>query len=76
MTMEQTRDENLLVVAATEKYAASRGLSTEKAFDLFCRHGVNRLIRKHYNTLHTQSLDESFHFAEDILERTLNGKRR
>jgi hypothetical protein len=74
MIIEQQRDENLLIVAATEIYADKYNMPTAKAFSLFCENGINDLIRKHYNTLHTQSLDESFLFAEDVLQRKLHGK--
>jgi hypothetical protein len=64
-------DENLMIVVATELYAAKYGLSTAEAFDLFRQNGINTLIRKHYEALHTQPLDESFHFADDVLKRRL-----
>jgi hypothetical protein len=67
----QQRDKNLLVVVATEQYAGKYGLPTVKAFDLFRQNGINTLIRKHYNALHTQSLDESFYFADDVLKQRL-----
>ena len=66
---KQLRDENLMITAATELYAAKYGLSTEEAFALFRQNGINLLIRKHYKALHTQPLDESFRFADDIIKR-------
>jgi hypothetical protein len=36
---------------------------------MFRKNGVNTLIRKHYKALHTQPLDESFRFADDIIKR-------
>ncbi|AEF84108.1 hypothetical protein TREPR_0413 [Treponema primitia ZAS-2] len=38
-------------------------------FTLFLRHNINDLIRSQYEALHTQDLDESVSFAEDILTR-------
>jgi hypothetical protein len=70
MTKRQ-RDENLLIVVAVEQYAQKYGLSTAEAFTLFRENEINMLIRKHYNTLHTQPLDESFYFADDILKQRL-----
>jgi hypothetical protein len=65
---KRQRDENLMLVAAVEQYAQKYDISTVASFALFRKYGVNTLIRKHYNALHTQSLDESFHFAEDIIK--------
>ena len=71
MTKRQ-RDENLMIVVATEQYANKYGLPTSRAFTTFCKYGINSLIRKRYNALHTQPLDESFYFADDVLKRKLN----
>ena len=67
--MQQQRDENLMLVAAVEQYAQKYVIPTSASFALFQQHGVNTLIRQHYNALHTQPLDESFYFADDILKR-------
>jgi hypothetical protein len=67
----EERNKNLLVVAAAEQYALAHGIKTPEAFGIFLKNGVNTLIRKHYNVLHTQSLEESFYFACDILKRKL-----
>ena len=72
--MQQYRDENLMLVAAVERYAQKHCIPTAASFAVFRQHGVNALIRKHYNALHTQPLDESFYFAEDIINRNQNGK--
>ena len=72
--MQQHRDENLMLVTAVEQYAKKYGIPTADSFALFQQYGINTLIRQHYNVLHTQSLDESFHFAEDILKQNQNGK--
>ena len=70
---QQQRDENLMLVVAVEQYAQKYGMSTAESFSLFRQHNINALIRLHYNALHTQPLDESFYFADDILKRKLNG---
>ena len=72
--MQQYRDENLMLVAAVERYAQKYRIPTAASFDIFRKYDINRLIRKHYNALHTQPLDESFYFAEDIINRKQNGK--
>jgi len=73
MMKQRQRDENLMLVAAVERYAQKHGIPTIASFVLFRQHGINTLIRQHYNALHTQPLDESFYFAEDILKRNQNG---
>ncbi|MDR2907311.1 MAG: DUF3791 domain-containing protein [Bacteroidales bacterium] len=73
--MPQYRDENLMLVAAVEQYAQHHRISTAKSFDIFRQYGINKLIRKHYNALHTQALDESFYFAEDVINRNLKSSQ-
>jgi len=70
--MQRQRDENLMIVTAVEQYALNHHISTAAAYTLFRENGINMLIRRHYNALHTQPLDESYYFAEDIL----NSKRK
>jgi hypothetical protein len=72
--LPQYRDENLMLVAAVERYAQQHRIPTASSFDIFRQYGINKLIRKHYNALHTQPLDESFYFAEDVINRSRNGK--
>jgi hypothetical protein len=72
--LPQYRDENLMLVAAVERYAQQHSIPTANSFDIFRQYGINELIRKHYNALHTQPLDESFYFAEDVINRSRNGK--
>ncbi|MDR0811502.1 MAG: DUF3791 domain-containing protein [Paludibacter sp.] len=69
--MQRKRDENLMLVSAVEQYAHRYKMPTVAAFGLFCKYGINELIRHHYNALHTQPLDESFYFADDILKRKM-----
>jgi len=64
---ETERDQNLMLVYAVEGYSQRHNLPEKDTLALFRKHGINQLIRKNYNTLHTQSLDESISFAEDIL---------
>ncbi len=67
--MKRERDENLMLVAAVEQYAQKHRIPTAVSFAIFREYGINTLIRKHYNALHTQPLEESFYFAEDIIKR-------
>ena len=72
--MQEYRDENLMLVAAVERYAQKYRIPTAASFAVFRQYGINTLIRKHYKALHTQPLDESFYFAEDVIKRNQNGK--
>ena len=58
-----------MLVVAVEEYAHKHNLAPQDALLLFMQNNINNLIRKNYGALHTQNLDESFHFAEDILAR-------
>jgi hypothetical protein len=61
------RDENLLVVAAVQGYAARHAIPGGEAFDLLRSNGVLAMIRHNYATLHTQAFWESADFAEDVM---------
>jgi hypothetical protein len=56
-----------MFVYAVEGYSQRHNLSEKDVLSLFRKYGINRLIRDNYNALHTQDLDESISFAEDIL---------
>jgi hypothetical protein len=56
-----------MVVAALEGYSFKNGIDVKTAYNLFKRYDMFNLIRGEYDTLHTQSLDESASFAEDAL---------
>jgi len=71
--MIQQRDENLMLVAAVEQYAQKYGIPTTKSLMLFRQYDITALIRQHYNALHTQPIEESFYFADDIIKRKQNG---
>ena len=64
---ETERDQNLMLVYAVEGYSWRHNLSEKDVIALFRKHRINELIRKNYNALHTQDLDESISFAEDVL---------
>ncbi len=69
MAAEIEHDQNLMIVYAVEGYSQRYGMPEKDVLSLFKKHGINTLIRQHYNALHTQDLDESISFAEDILSR-------
>jgi len=56
-----------LIVCAVEGYSHRHNLPEKDIVILFRKHGINHLIRKNYDALHTQDLDESIFFAEDVL---------
>ncbi len=64
---EIERDQNLMLVYAVEGYSQRHGMPEKDVLSLFRKYGINNLIRQNYNALHTQDLDESISFAEDIL---------
>ena len=64
---ETEREQNLILVYAVEGYSQRHNLPEKDVLTLFRKHGINRLIRKNYNVLHTQDLDESISFVEDVL---------
>jgi hypothetical protein len=64
---ETKRDQNLMLVYAVEGYSQRHNLPEKDVILLFQKHGISELIRKNYNALHTQDLDEAISFAEDIL---------
>ncbi|MDR2901462.1 MAG: DUF3791 domain-containing protein [Treponema sp.] len=66
---EIERDQNLMLVYAVEGYSMRHSVSEKETLSLFRKYGITHLIRKNYNALHTQDLDESISFAEDVLSR-------
>ena len=62
-------DQNLIVVAAVEGYSGKYKMPVQLVFALFKKYNILELLRSQYEVLHTQSLDESISFAEDILSR-------
>jgi len=64
---ETEREQNLMIIYAVEGYSMRHNLPEKDVITLFQKRGINRLIRKNYNALHTQGLDEGISFAEDVL---------
>ena len=70
------RDQNLMLVYAVEGYSQRHNVPEKDVIALFRKYGINRLIRKNYNALHTQDLDESISFAEDVLSWNNEGETK
>ncbi|MCL1833219.1 MAG: DUF3791 domain-containing protein [Leptospirales bacterium] len=64
---EIEHDQNLMLVYAVEGYSQRHNLLEKDVIILFRKHKINHLLRKNYNALHTQDLDECISFAEDVL---------
>lgn len=67
-------DKNLIIVEAIEGYAYNHNMKASDVFELFLDNGILSLLRTQYKALHTQSLEESIHFVEDVLRRRRNEK--
>lgn len=72
--MDLENDKNLMVIEAIEGYAKNHNMKTWEVFLLFRGNGIIDLLRSQYKTLHTQSMEESIYFVEDILRRVLDAK--
>ena len=66
---QEEMDKNLLVVTAIQGYAENHHISESEAFDKFSRHNIQNLIRDQYDALHTQPLEETIDFVEDVMKR-------
>jgi len=64
-------DQNLMIVAAVEGYAQKHQIDAAESLALFKQHDLLNMIRSCYEVLHTQSIDESLAFAEDVLARNM-----
>lgn len=68
-TSQTEKDKNLLVVTALQGYAANHNISEYEAYEKFSKHNLFSLIREQYDALHTQDLEETVAFAEDVMKR-------
>jgi hypothetical protein len=66
---QKEKEQNLMIVAAVDGYAYKHGITASEALSIFRRHDIFSRLRNNYETLHTQSLDESAAFAEDVIAR-------
>jgi hypothetical protein len=67
---QREHDENLMVVHAVEEFAMRHELPVAVGLALLKESGTISAIRQHFDSLHTQSLDESAQFAEDYFTRS------
>lgn len=63
------KDKNLLVVTAIEGFAQRHNLSEEEVYKKFSKYGIIGLVRGEYDVLHTQPLEETVQFVEDVMAR-------
>jgi len=62
-------DKNLLIIEALEGFAFNHNISSSSALEIFEKYNLINLIRSQYDVLHTQSLEESIEFIEDVVRR-------
>lgn len=62
-------DKNLLVVTAIQGYAENHNISESEAYEKLKKHNMLALIRDEYDALHTQGLEETVSFVEDVMKR-------
>ena len=68
-TAQEEIDANLLVVTAVQGYATNHHLTEQKAYEILSEHNMLSLIRGQYGVLHTQPLEETVAFVEDVMKR-------
>ena len=62
-------DTNLLVITAVEGYAQNHKMSESDVYTEFNKYKIIPLIRQQYEALHTQPLEETVNFVEDVMAR-------
>lgn len=60
---------NLMIIEAAEGFAYNHNISSSEALDTFNKYNILKLMRSQYDVLHTQSLEESVNFIEDVIRR-------
>ncbi len=68
--MQDKIDTNLLVVAAVEGYAHNHNLQEKDAYQMLAKRNLLSLVREQYPALHTQPLEETVSFVEDVMKRS------
>lgn len=70
INMDQVeKDKNLLVVTAVEGFAENHRLSEAEVYEKFSKYGIIDLVRAEYDALHTQPLEETVQFVEDVISK-------
>ncbi len=67
--MQKEREQNLIIVAALDRFAEKKGMSLYDTAVLFKEYGLFDLLRENYEVLHTQDIFEGASFASDYLDR-------
>ena len=62
-------DKNLLVVTAIQGYAENHNMPESEVYEKFQTNNIIALIRNEYEALHTQPLEETVDFVEDVMKR-------
>lgn len=62
-------DTNLLVITAVEGYAQNHQMSESDVYAEFNKYKIISLIREQYEALHTQPLEDTVDFVEDVMAR-------
>ncbi len=68
-------DANLLVVTAVEGYAQNHNMTESEVFAEFLKFNIVSLIREQYEALHTQPLEETVGFVEDVMAQYTGTKK-
>lgn len=68
-------DANLLVVTAIEGYAQNHNMAESEVFAEFSKFNIVSLIREQYEALHTQPLEETVDFVEDVMARCIGAAK-
>lgn len=62
-------DKNLLVVTAVQGYAENHHETEENVYKEFEKYNILPLVREEFDVLHTQPLEETVNFVEDVMSR-------
>lgn len=62
-------DKNLLEVVAIQGYAENHNLNEAEVYNEFAKHKILPMIREQYDALHTQPLEETVGFVEDVMSK-------
>ncbi|MCL2808261.1 MAG: DUF3791 domain-containing protein [Coriobacteriia bacterium] len=67
--LSRKRQENLIIVAAVDRYARTHGISSLQAYDIFNSYDLFNILRGNFEVLHTQGINEGARFANDYITR-------
>jgi hypothetical protein len=64
---DEPKDQNLSIIVAVEGYAQRHNMSEKNVFELMKKYEINTMLRSAWDVLHTQALEESINYVEDVL---------